>query len=64
MIVQVIQTSAGARDLSPAHSTGLSLFLPGPHRVAPIGRNPHRRSDLSGCATFRLLQIRTPICPL
>lgn len=35
------------RALGPyvRRSTGLLLFLPGPHPVARIGRNPRRRSD-------------------
>jgi len=62
--MQVIHKSAGARNLSSARSIGLPLFLPDPHRVAPMGRNPHRRSDLSGRTAFQRFRSHTPICPL
>jgi hypothetical protein len=50
---KIIQRIARAWGLTSANSTGLPLFPPGPHQVALTGRNPQRRSDLSGCTIFR-----------
>jgi len=48
-MTRIIQRTAGAWGLTSARSTGFPLFLPGPL----TGRNPRRRSNLSGRPTFR-----------